>query len=91
VEQAREEATRILAKAELGEDVALERARARAEMTISDLCDEYMREGVGNKKPSTIASDDSRIDCHVRPLLGSKRISAVTEIRVSWDRLQSRM
>jgi vacuolar-type H+-ATPase subunit H len=44
VEQAREEATRILAKAELGEDVALERARARAEMTISDLCDEYMRE-----------------------------------------------
>jgi hypothetical protein len=50
-----------------------------------------MREGVDNKKPSTIASDDSRIDCHVRPLLGSKRISAVTETRVSWDRLQSRI
>lgn len=43
VEQAREEAGRTLAKAELGEDVALQRARARAEMIISELCDEYRR------------------------------------------------
>ena len=78
VEQAREEAARILAKAELGEDVALQRAQARAEMTVSELCDEYMREGVDHKKSSTLASDRSRIECHIRPLLGKKRIGAVT-------------
>ena len=32
----RSEASRILAKVELGEDLALQRTRARAEMTISD-------------------------------------------------------
>jgi integrase len=78
VEQAREEAGRTLAKAELGEDVALQRARERSEMTVSELCDEYMREGVDHKKASTLASDVSRIECHIRPLLGRKRIGAVT-------------
>jgi integrase len=83
VEQAREEAGKILAKAELGEDVALQRARTRAEMTVSELCDEYMREGVDHKKPSTLASDVSRIECHIRPLLGRKRIGAVTRADIS--------
>jgi integrase len=82
VEQARKEAGKILAKAELGEDVALQRAQARAEMTVSELCDEYMREGVDHKKPSTLASDRSRIECHIRPLLGRKRIGAVTRVDI---------
>src|ERR1700719_2935984 len=60
VEEARAEAAKILAKAELGNDVAAERARARAEITVSALCDEYLVEGVGNKKESTIATDRSR-------------------------------
>ena len=59
VEEARAEATKILAKAELGNDVAAERARARAEMTVSALCNEYLDEGLVNKKPSTIATDKS--------------------------------
>ena len=83
VDQAREEAGKILAKAELGEDVAQERARVRAEMTVSELCDEYMREGVDHKKASTLASDHSRIECHIRPLLGTKRIGAVTRADIS--------
>jgi integrase len=83
VEQAREQAGRILAKAQLGEDVALQRARTRAEITISELCDEYMREGVDHKKASTLASDRSRIECHIRPLLGRKRIGAVTRVDIS--------
>lgn len=83
VEQAREEASKILAKAELGEDVALQRARTRAEMTVSELCDEYMREGVDHKKTSTLKSDVSRIECHIRPLLGRKRIGAVTRADIS--------
>jgi hypothetical protein len=37
VGQARQEAAKILAKAELGQDVALERGRERAEMTVAEL------------------------------------------------------
>jgi integrase len=55
----------------------------RAEMTMSELCDDYMREGVDHKKSSTLASDRSRIECHIRPLLGTKRISAVTRVDIS--------
>ncbi len=83
VEQAREEAVKILAKAELGEDVAQQRARMRAEMTVSELCDEYMREGVDHKKLSTLASDRSRIECHIRPSLGKKRIGSITRVDIS--------
>jgi integrase len=83
VEQARDDATKVLAKAELGEDVAAERARVRAEMTVSQLCDEYLREGVDHKKASTIESDKSRIEAHIRPLLGTKRIGAVTRGDIS--------
>lgn len=83
VEQAREEANKVLAKAELGEDVAVERARVRAEMTVAQLCDEYLREGVDHKKASTIESDKSRIEAHIRPLLGTKRIGAVTRGDIS--------
>lgn len=52
-------------------------------MIVSELCDEYMREGVDHKKPSTLASDHSRIECHIRPLLGRKRIGAVTRADIS--------
>lgn len=83
VEQARDEASKVLAKAELGEDVALQRAQVRAEMTVAQLCDEYMREGVEHKKASTLKSDVSRIEAHVRPLLGNKRIGAVTRGDIS--------
>lgn len=82
VDQARVEASKILAKAQLGEDVAAERAKQRAEMTVSELCDEYMQEGVEHKKPTTIQSDISRIEAHIRPLLGRKRIGAVSRADV---------
>jgi integrase len=82
-EQARCEAIRILAQAELGEDEAVKRASFRAEMTVAELCDEYMRYGVDHKKHSTIASDHSRIDSHIKPLLGKKRISQVTSADVA--------
>ena len=78
VEEARAEAAKVLAKAELGRDVAAERARARAEMTVSALCDEYLGEGLVNKKPSTIATDKSSFSARIRPLLGRKRIGEVT-------------
>ena len=43
VEEARAEAKRILRNAELGNDEAAERAKQRKEMTVAELCDEYLR------------------------------------------------
>ena len=78
VEQARTEASKILAKAELGEDVAAERAAKRAERTIAELCDDYLAHGCTHKKASTIATDRGRIARHIVPLLGRKAVSEVT-------------
>lgn len=77
VEQAREAAAKVLAKAELGEDVAGARARERAEMTVAQLCDEYVAEGCDMKKASTLATDKGRIERHIKPLLGRKRIGEI--------------
>lgn len=77
VDQARKEAERILAKAQLGEDVAGERSKRRGELTVAQLCDEYLAEGCEGKKASTLATDRGRIERHIKPLLGRKRISEV--------------
>lgn len=77
VEQARREAEKYLASAQLGHDLVGEERKAKAEMTVSQLCDEYLEHGVALKKPSTIATDIGRINGHIKPLLGRKKISAV--------------
>ena len=78
VEEARDTAAKVLAKAELGDDVAGDRAKQRAEMTVAQLCDEYLTDGCELKKPSTILTDRGRIARHIKPLLGRKRIGEVT-------------
>jgi len=78
VEQARKEAERYLAAAQLGHDLVAAERKMKTGLTVSQLCDEYIKLGMGQKKPSTIATDLGRIDAHIRPLLGKKRISSVT-------------
>lgn len=75
---ARNEAQRIIRQAELGFDHAAEKATARAEMTFSKVCDLYLAEGCDTKKPSTIATDKGRIERHIKPLLGKKRIGEIS-------------
>ncbi len=77
VEAARKSASEILAKAELGEDVAARRSKKRAEMSVAQLCDEYLVDGCALKKASTIITDRGRIERHIKPLLGKKPISEV--------------
>ncbi len=86
VEKARDAARKILARAELGEDVAAERAKARADLTVAELCDQYLAEAEQGhviskrgapKKASTLVSDRGRIVRHIKPLLGTKRVSDV--------------
>ena len=77
VDQARKAAAEVLAKARLGEDVAETKAKQRAEMTVAQLCNEYLEDGCDHKKASTLLSDRGRIERHIKPLLGTKRIGQV--------------
>lgn len=77
VDQARDKARAVLANAQLGVDEAETKAKRRAEMTVAELCDEYLAEGCDKKKASTVATDKGRIARHIKPLLGTKKISDV--------------
>ena len=76
-DQARTEAERLLSSARLGSDPQDERARQRVEATVAELCDLYLAEGCTTKKPMTVYVDRGRIQRHVKPLLGCKRVSAI--------------
>lgn len=77
-DEARDEAKLLLADAAKGGDPQASRMKARADLTVAELCDLYLAEGVGAKKPSTIATDRVRIERHIKPLLGRKRLTAIT-------------
>lgn len=77
-DQAREEAVKVLAQAELGSDPQAVRTNARETLTVAELCDLYLLEGVATKKDSTLALDRIRIARHIKPLIGSTRITALT-------------
>jgi integrase len=79
---AREQAKTIIRQAELGHDFAAEKAKARAELTFDDVCELYLAEGCDTKKVSTVATDRGRIERHIKPLLGRKRIGEITRADV---------
>lgn len=79
VEEARKEAKRAVAKAVTGEDVAADRQAKKVELTVAELCDEYLREGVASKKASTLLGDRGRIERHIKGLdLGKMKLGDVT-------------
>ncbi len=78
-EVARKEAKRLLGLVTAGEDPAGDRTRARQAITVADLCDLYLSEGVAQKKASTIARDEHRIELHVKPLIGGRRARDITQ------------
>ena len=78
-ETAREEARRLLGEVVKGNDPAADKRATRTAMTVAELCDDYMEEAEAGrlltrvkrpKKASTILSDKSRIEGHIKPLLG---------------------
>lgn len=78
LEQARAEARKILGRAANGEDPAKEKQDVKKQITVSQLCDLYLQQGAGTKKASTLATDKGRIERHIKPLLGRKKVPAVT-------------
>lgn len=76
-DEARKEAKQKLAAVDRGEDPAEKRAKDRHSLTVSKLCDEYLAASKGRIKPSTLSNDRGRIECHIRPLLGSRIVETL--------------
>lgn len=83
VEQARVEAHERLVAVSKGVDPAEETASNRGTMTIAEVCDWYLREAEAERilgrrnrpiKAATLAMDRSRIETHVKPLIGTKQV-----------------
>ncbi len=77
-EEARQLARSKLADVVKGTDPAASRDAVREAMTVSELCDEYLKAEKGRIKASTLRMDRSRIDRHVRPLLGRRTVRELT-------------
>jgi integrase len=90
-EMARREARLILGRVARGDDPAAEKRERRQALTVAELCDLYLADAEAGrlltrrgqaKKPSTLATDKSRIERHIKPLLGSLKLSTVTRADV---------
>lgn len=78
VDQARAEARKILGRAANSEDPAKEKQDKKKQITVAELCDLYLQHGTATKKASTLATDRGRIERHIKPLLGKKKVRDVT-------------
>lgn len=86
VEQARSQARIRLGEVAGGSDPAEVRAQSRAAITIREVCNWYLENAeagiiLGRKhrpiKASTLAMDRSRIETHIKPLLGNRQVRAL--------------
>lgn len=80
-ETARTKAAEILRDVALGQDPHAQKIRRRADMTVAELVDHYLKEGPvdkPNKRASSWETDRSNLQRHAKPLLGRKRVNNVT-------------
>jgi integrase len=86
-QQARDIARQKLAAVARGEDPSAERHAARAGMTVAEVCDWYLQHAragqiLGRKrqpiKSSTLELDKSRIETHIKPLIGTRSVRSLT-------------
>ncbi len=83
---------RALARQRLSEvangiDPSAERRAILKAVTVAELCDLYVLDARSRIKASTLAMDRSRIEVHVKPLIGSRAAVALTSDDI--ERLQS--
>lgn len=76
--EARDLARDKLRDAAKGSDPSAERRALRNAITVGELCDLYVKDAEGRVKASTIAMDKSRIETHVKPLIGRRAVPALT-------------
>jgi integrase len=92
VDEARIEAKVHLAAVAKGGNPAEDRATRRQGVTVRELVDRYWKaaekglilgKGGGPKKPGTLYRDKSRVDCHILPLLGTRKVADLTRADVT--------
>ena len=86
-ELARREAKKKLGAVAGGEDPLADRKALRAGVTVSELCDWYLTEARAkrllsrNRRPikaSSLRGDESRINEHIKPLIGGRAVRTLT-------------
>lgn len=82
LDQARKLAREHLQDVEHGGDPAKQKKADKEVLTVSELCDLYLQKGLGEKKPSTIMNDKSRIENHIKPLIGREIITNLKRSQV---------
>jgi len=91
-ERARQEAKVQLGRVAQGEDPAEEKQLDNKALTVKELCDLYVADLKGGlilgkggrpKKASTILSDTGRIERHIVPLLGTRRVKDLVKADIT--------
>jgi integrase len=80
-EDARKQATILLGRVARGDDPAEEKKAIHSDPTIAEVCEAYLKDGPmlrPNKKESTWVTDRRGIRRHIIPLLGSRKLAALT-------------
>lgn len=86
-EEARNLARKHLAAAAEGKDPSAARHAIRSGMTVTEVCDWYLDQATSGRllgrsrkpiKASTLYVDHSRIETHIKPLLGTRLVSGLT-------------
>jgi integrase len=77
VETARARARMLLRLLAQGRDPQAERLAARADLTVTELCDRYLAEGLLGRSAHALASARRSLDLHVKPRLGAMMVSQV--------------
>ncbi|AQR61632.1 hypothetical protein BZG35_08195 [Brevundimonas sp. LM2] len=85
VDMARDRARALQGRLVDSVDPQTEKAGRREDVTVADLCDLYLTEGMATRKESSIASARSDITNHIKPLIGTLKARSVTSQDV--DRL----
>ena len=86
VEEARKLAHEKLVAVSKGVDPVAEEAKAAGLLTVAEVCDWYLAEAEAGRilgrrrrpiKSSTLAMDRSRIEAHIKPLLGRRQVASL--------------
>lgn len=86
VEEARKLAHEKLVAVSKGVDPVAEDAKAAGLLTVAEVCDWYLAEAEAGRilgrrrrpiKPSTLAMDRSRVEAHIKPLLGRRQVASL--------------
>ncbi len=75
--EARQKAKSLLGQVAAGIDPAEVLQASRSVITVADLCNDYLTANNGRIKTSTWKMDESRIEQHIKPLIGTRTVQSL--------------